>query len=119
MSRPVVKHPRRAAMMARLPVPQAASSTFIPGRSSIRAMNCSAIGMINFATCPKSPLSQVDFWRALMDWISGMGFAGVVFIGVDYHAFFLSFGFVVASGHPARRELNCLRRAKELNARQG
>src|SRR5262245_34414523 len=57
-------------MTARLPVPQAASSSFAPGRSSIRDMNCSAAEVMNFATSPKSPLSQVAFWRALMVWIS-------------------------------------------------
>jgi hypothetical protein len=73
MSRPEVMQPRRAARMARLPVPQAASSTFIPGCNSSRAMKASASGMMYLATCPKSPLSQVALWRALREWMSGTG----------------------------------------------
>jgi len=59
-------------MTAIFPLPHATSSTSIPGRNGSRAMNSSATVMIVFATCPKSPDSQVVFWRALMAWSSAM-----------------------------------------------
>jgi hypothetical protein len=61
MSTPVAAHPRRAEATARLPLPQATSSTRIPGRRGSRPMNSSATCMMVFATCPKSPDSQVSF----------------------------------------------------------
>src|SRR3984957_12394803 len=55
MSMPVTRAPMRAAGMARLPVPQATSSTSIPARIGKREMKSSPSAAVYFATWPKSP----------------------------------------------------------------
>src|SRR5260370_36116781 len=85
MSTPDAEQPARAAMTARLPVPQATSSTLLSGDRFWRVMNSSAADVMYLATWPKSPDSQVAFWRALMVWISSVdGFEAVVMMCIGF-----------------------------------
>src|SRR5579872_2165308 len=59
MSMPVTAAPLRAAGIARLPVPQATSSTRVPGPIGSRSTNSSAHRAVKRAIWPKSPAIQV------------------------------------------------------------
>ncbi len=65
MSRPTTSAPVRAAGTDWLPVPQATSSTRMPGCRPRRPTNPSAERSLIRAIWPKSPAIQVDFMRCL------------------------------------------------------